>query len=318
MTFEKEEYLRRYLDGELTDDEERNTLMKIAVDPEMRALLKFDLRLQKRLSWDSKQNPSEGGTAGTTRYDGPDATGKRGAMPDQYPSELAGAEREEDDPESADMPGSAESEAFTLPEGFADRVMQAIEQREMEAAGAPFAAGETSVAEEPLAGAGIGGPEEKSGLRSVKGGQQSAWERFWQPRPVMWRPAWSAGIAAALLMLIVLMPLLLLSPADEVQPARVPVRQIVEEQHDRVLMRFVYVDREAESVAVAGDFSDWEPITLTRQNINGDVAWTGIIPLERGQHRYMFLKDGEQWATDPLAGRYVDDGFGNKNAVINL
>lgn len=312
MTFEKEEYLRRYLDGELTDNEEQKALMKIAVDPEMRALLKFDLRLQKRLSWDSKRNPSEGGTAGKTRHEGPDATGKPGAMPDQDAAERPGFEREEDDPEYAGLPGSAETEAFTLPEGFADRVMQAIEQREMEAAGASVAA------DEPPADAGPGSAEKESRLRPLKGGRHGAWERFWQPRPVMWRPAWSAGIAAALLMLIVLMPLLLLSPSDEVQPARLPVRQIVEEQHDRVLMRFVYVDREAESVAVAGDFSDWEPITLTRQNINGDVAWTGIIPLERGQHRYMFLKDGEQWATDPLAGRYIDDGFGNKNAVINL
>ena len=32
--------------------------------------------------------------------------------------------------------------------------------------------------------------------------------------------------------------------------------------------------------------------------------------LPAGQHEYMFVVDGERWVPDPLAGRYVDDGFG--------
>ncbi len=257
MRIEKEEWLQRYLDGELNDEEERQALKVIADDPELRALLKFDMGLRQDLASDTWSGSQS--CVGT--------------------------------PSSAKMtPGS-------LPDGFADSVMQAIERKE--------------TAKETVRSASTREEKESAGKRSMV-------QRLWQPRPVMLRPVWSAGIAAALLMLLVLTPVLFLAIQDEAEPSRIPVRQIVEEQHDRVLMRFVYVDRDAESVAVAGDFSDWEPITLTRQNINGDVAWTGIIPLERGQHRYMFLKDGEQWATDPLAGRYVDDGFGNKNAVISL
>jgi hypothetical protein len=30
----------------------------------------------------------------------------------------------------------------------------------------------------------------------------------------------------------------------------------------------------------------------------------------------MFLIDGTEWKTDPLADRYQDDGFGNRNAVL--
>ena len=257
MRIEKEEWLRRYLDGELNDDEERQALKVIADDPELRALLKFDMGLRQELA-------SDGWTGS------------------QY---------------TAGTPASSKMTIGSLPHGFADSVMQAIDRKET----AMETARSASTREE----------KETAGMRSIG-------RRLWQPRPVMLRPVWSAGIAAALLILLVLTPVLFLSIQDEAEPVRMPVRQIVEEQHDRVLMRFVYVDRDAESVSVAGDFSDWEPIKLTRQNINGDVAWTGIIPLERGQHRYMFLKDGEQWATDPLAGRYVDDGFGNKNAVINL
>jgi hypothetical protein len=32
----------------------------------------------------------------------------------------------------------------------------------------------------------------------------------------------------------------------------------------------------------------------------------------------MFVADGERWVADPLAGRYVDDGFGvgRQNSVL--
>jgi hypothetical protein len=32
----------------------------------------------------------------------------------------------------------------------------------------------------------------------------------------------------------------------------------------------------------------------------------------------MFLVDGQRWETDPRAERYVDDGFGMRNALINV
>ncbi len=273
MSLKKEEWLQQYLDDELSDEEERRALMVIAEDPELRALLKFDIGLRQELASDA----------------------------------WSGAQSAAGVPAGKMSPGS-------LPEGFADGVMKAIAQKEQEA---KMETPATQTAELETA-AGDAGLQETREAASQDRGFLNLWNRVWQPRPVMWRPVWSAGIAVAALMLMVMIPLVLIPLQESDQPPGIPMRQIVEQSPDRVLMRFVYVDRDAESVAVAGDFSDWEPITLTRQNINGDVAWTGIIPLERGQHRYMFLKDGERWATDPLAGRYIDDGFGNKNAVINL
>jgi len=32
----------------------------------------------------------------------------------------------------------------------------------------------------------------------------------------------------------------------------------------------------------------------------------------------MFLVDGERWETDPRAERYIDDGFGMRNALVNV
>lgn len=87
---------------------------------------------------------------------------------------------------------------------------------------------------------------------------------------------------------------------------------------EEVWIRFVYIDEDAEQVAVAGNFSDWEPVEMASQEMNGKKVWTGLVPVERGEHHYMFIKDGEEWISDPLAEIQRDDGFGNKNAVIFL
>jgi hypothetical protein len=94
--------------------------------------------------------------------------------------------------------------------------------------------------------------------------------------------------------------------------------QMVSETESKVWIRFVYFDETAESIEVAGDFSDWDPVELSREFVGDKQVWTGLIPVTRGEHRYMFVKDGDQWLTDPLAEVQQDDGFGNKNAVLYL
>ncbi len=71
----------------------------------------------------------------------------------------------------------------------------------------------------------------------------------------------------------------------------------------------------ARTVAVAGDFNGWSP-GVVLADPDGDGVWTGRVALTPGVHHYMFVIDGSQWTTDPRADRYVDDGFGNRNAVL--
>lgn len=94
--------------------------------------------------------------------------------------------------------------------------------------------------------------------------------------------------------------------------------QVVAESESEIWIRFVYFDENAESIEVAGDFSDWDPVALSREFVGDKQVWTGLIPVSRGEHRYMFVRDGEEWLTDPLATVQQDDGFGNKNAVLYL
>jgi len=77
-------------------------------------------------------------------------------------------------------------------------------------------------------------------------------------------------------------------------------------------------DNKAHTVAIAGDFNGWNPQTNVLEDPEGDGIWTGTLNLEPGRYEYMFVMDGEKWFPDPNALRYVKDGFGNKNAILEI
>jgi hypothetical protein len=77
-------------------------------------------------------------------------------------------------------------------------------------------------------------------------------------------------------------------------------------------------DNKAHTVAIAGDFNGWNPQTNLLEDPEGDGIWTGTLKLEPGRYEYMFVLDGEKWFPDPNALRYVKDGFGNKNAILEI
>lgn len=96
------------------------------------------------------------------------------------------------------------------------------------------------------------------------------------------------------------------------------------QQDEVVWTRFVYTasdletGEDPESVAVAGDFSNWEPVPLSPRTAGDETVWTGLVPVPRGEHEYQFVIDGKRWVTDPLAPVTRDDGFGAQNAVLKL
>lgn len=128
-----------------------------------------------------------------------------------------------------------------------------------------------------------------------------------RPRPVRVSPL-AAGLAAAAFALALLVPRGGDRPTAGIGPAGAGGARVV-------YVQFVLEAPSATSVAVAGDFTEWEP-SFTLEDLDGDGVWTGRIPVEPGVHGYMFLIDGTRWQTDPNADRYRDDGFGNRNAVL--
>lgn len=181
-----------------------------------------------------------------------------------------------------------------VPEGFTDSVMHRIEQKEQ-------------------SGADVG----------LFSKLKSWYQQLWIPQQVLWRPAYSF-VLAFLVLVSLSYPLILTQDqassagqGENVQDLSSSVQQVSSESGE-VMLRFVYIDEEAKSVSVAGDFSNWEPVELTKQNVNGETVWTGLVQMSRGEHNYMFVKNGDKWVTDPLAPVQRDDGFGNKNAVIYI
>jgi len=77
-------------------------------------------------------------------------------------------------------------------------------------------------------------------------------------------------------------------------------------------------DNKAHTVAIAGDFNGWNPQANLLEDLEGDGIWTGTLKLEPGRYEYMFVLDGEKWFPDPNALRYVKDGFGNRNAILEI
>ncbi len=77
-------------------------------------------------------------------------------------------------------------------------------------------------------------------------------------------------------------------------------------------------DNKAHIVAIAGDFNGWNPQANILEDPEGDGIWTGTLNLKPGRYEYMFVLDGEKWFPDPNALRYVKDGFGNRNAILEI
>lgn len=87
---------------------------------------------------------------------------------------------------------------------------------------------------------------------------------------------------------------------------------------DRVLVTFAIEAPDAKQIELVGSFSNWEPGQIKLEDPDGDGRWSASVKLEEGRHEYMFLVDGEAWITDPSATIHRPDGFGRKNAIIEI
>lgn len=108
-------------------------------------------------------------------------------------------------------------------------------------------------------------------------------------------------------------------PTGEAKRAAAPAPAATEVGATPVLVRFVFEDRRAHQVFVAGSFNDWSPTALSREDTSdaGDGVFVATLALPRGVHEYMFRVDG-RWVPDPLASDSRPDGFGRRNSVLRL
>jgi hypothetical protein len=118
-----------------------------------------------------------------------------------------------------------------------------------------------------------------------------------------------SGTAASLASLVLVMTLL--------WPSVTPQKAFHPDASQHYLMRFSYNNPEARQVYVAGSFNEWRKEQVPLIDSTGSGLWVGMLQIEPGIYEYMFYVDG-QWVTDEQAERFKDDGFGRKNAILQL
>ena len=123
----------------------------------------------------------------------------------------------------------------------------------------------------------------------------------WWPAGWRWLPPALAGAAAAAAIMIMF---------GTGAPTPLPT--------DRLTVQFELYAPAAESVELVGNFTHWQPGRIRLEGPDKTGHWSARVNLPEGRHEYLFLVDGEQWVTDPLAETFRSDGFGHMNAVMNL
>src|SRR5215471_1748271 len=84
-------------------------------------------------------------------------------------------------------------------------------------------------------------------------------------------------------------------------------------------VRFVLMRDDATSVALAGSFNGWSvsshPLIRSKTAKPGGL-WTIVVPLPPGEHAFMYVVNGTEWVSPPMAEDYMDDGFGARNGLV--
>jgi hypothetical protein len=92
-------------------------------------------------------------------------------------------------------------------------------------------------------------------------------------------------------------------------PAEPPVRTVrLGSTATRVYVRY---ERPVSRLAIAGAFSDWQPVPLER---TGGCEWIVDLALPPGVHHFALIADGEWTLPDGLDA--VDDGFGGRVGIL--
>lgn len=80
-------------------------------------------------------------------------------------------------------------------------------------------------------------------------------------------------------------------------------------------VRFMLQAPGAKHVSLVGSFNGWNKGVMPMKTLDG-ALWTVIVPLNEGEHMFMYLIDGSEWLTPPQADDFVTDGFGQTNGVV--
>ncbi len=80
---------------------------------------------------------------------------------------------------------------------------------------------------------------------------------------------------------------------------------------------FAFPAPEATSVAVAGEFNQWQPGSAPMfKDLDG--VWRLTLKLAPGTYEYKFVVNGHSWVEDPANTRRVPNAQGSMNSVCEV
>jgi 1,4-alpha-glucan branching enzyme len=84
------------------------------------------------------------------------------------------------------------------------------------------------------------------------------------------------------------------------------------------MVRFGFVAPQASSVALVGDFNDWDPKATPLHAAATGGVWSVEVPIHPGRHLYAFVVDGTIWRPDPAAPPATGEDFGEPNSALTV
>ena len=79
---------------------------------------------------------------------------------------------------------------------------------------------------------------------------------------------------------------------------------------------FVFHDDTAESVAVAGDFNEWNALATPLKRNDSGLCTIDIVVSRAGRFEYKFIVNNQRWLEDPSNGMKTPDNYGGLNSLI--
>jgi hypothetical protein len=161
-----------------------------------------------------------------------------------------------------------------------------------------------------------------SGLEARPGARGVTTPWLLRPRTFYVSPLAGLAVAAGLVSIIT-MSVLRTRPSGDAPPSMVagpndasvvPVSFDTNADVPAVATPFTYIERGAKSVAVVGNFNDWDA-TKNVLTLTADSVWSGNIKLAPGRYEYQLVVDGK-WIADPGAQHSADSEFGGTNSVM--
>jgi hypothetical protein len=155
-------------------------------------------------------------------------------------------------------------------------------------------------------------------LRSPSGLRENL-ERLMRPRTFRVSPL--IALAAGLLFAVSIAGSVLYvlpTRGRGMERARLAQGEVVRAAAGSPVVQFGFVAPHASSVALVGDFNNWDPKATPLRAASTGGVWSVEVPIQPGRHLYAFVVDGTVWRPDPAAPQATGEDFGEPNSALTV